>query len=554
MTQHPAHVCDSGLATALAERCGMLRLACWYQEVDSDTLIPPAMPTDRAADVNGSAVATWMRYEPLSDAVRQHALNWLSDTKAEPKPIEHKPGCWLVPTFTYRGRRVSGVMVGVTFAASVTEQAWFKAHCDGASVSVEAARLALSAYTWPGEVDLALLDSVFAKVVADGAEALAQMDAIDMFSEQLMDTYEQTNLLFVLSRLMNRIDDPAELIPTCCEQIMPVLPFNWIVTKFWEREQRVHGLTGTFSVSGRLPCDAERFEAMLSDQFADRHEGEWKRLQLPDDGGVAELVGSEVIAEPIMHDGRTVGVLLAGNKRGNNPMQSDVTSGELQFIEAASNMMGVFHENILRFDDQRRSFMGTLRALTAAIDAKDPYTRGHSERVAYLAAQLAEVMGLPPEEVERVHTTGLVHDVGKIGVPEKVLCKSGRLTSEEFDQIKRHPQIGYDILGAVPSIDPMLPGVLHHHERWDGRGYPHGLAGEDIPLLGRILALADTFDAMSSTRSYRPAMPREKVLAEIRECTGTQFDPALAPLFVELDFAEYDRMVERHRSLSDFAA
>ncbi len=132
--------------------------------------------------------------------------------------------------------------------------------------------------------------------------------------------------------------------------------------------------------------------------------------------------------------------------------------------------MGVFHENIARFDEQKQLFMGTLQALTASIDAKDEYTRGHSERVAYLGALLAEAMMMDDQAVELVHTTGLVHDVGKIGVPEAVLCKAGKLTDDEFAQIKRHPEIGHNILKGIPSIDAVLPAVLHHHERWDGRG------------------------------------------------------------------------------------
>jgi HD-GYP domain-containing protein (c-di-GMP phosphodiesterase class II) len=136
--------------------------------------------------------------------------------------------------------------------------------------------------------------------------------------------------------------------------------------------------------------------------------------------------------------------------------------------------------------------------------------------------------------------------VGKIGVPEAVLCKPGKLTDDEFEKIKLHPQIGYDILKDIPSLRDILPGVLHHHERYDGRGYPHGLSGEDIPLMARIIGVADTFDAMSSNRAYRAKMSRDVVLAEIARCAGTQFDPNLANAFLTLDLSEYDRMVANH--------
>src|SRR5690606_26088192 len=157
--------------------------------------------------------------------------------------------------------------------------------------------------------------------------------------------------------------------------------------------------------------------------------------------------------------------------------------------------------------------------------AKDRYTCGHSERVAMLARRIAQAAGLSGPQAERVHICGLLHDVGKIGVPEAVLCKPGRLNDEEFALITQHPAIGHRILKDIPMLEDVLPGVLHHHERFDGRGYPSGLAGQQIPLIARIIALADTFDAMSSTRSYRPAMPRERVLAEITREAGSQLDP-----------------------------
>ncbi|MCB1155754.1 HD-GYP domain-containing protein, partial [bacterium] len=172
----------------------------------------------------------------------------------------------------------------------------------------------------------------------------------------------------------------------------------------------------------------------------------------------------------------------------------------------------------------------------------------HSERVAHLSSQLALAVGYTPEEAERVDIAGLVHDVGKIGVPEAVLCKNGRLTDEEFAEIRRHPQVGYDILRGIPLLQDVLPGVLHHHERWDGRGYPSNASGDSIPQIARIICLADTFDAMSSNRSYRAAMPREKVFEELRKCAGTQFDPDLVGPFLALDFGAFDDMISQAAS------
>jgi hypothetical protein len=197
-----------------------------------------------------------------------------------------------------------------------------------------------------------------------------------------------------------------------------------------------------------------------------------------------------------------------------------------------------------RFAAERaQMFSGTLLALIRAIDAKDPYTRGHSDRVAMFAQLLARTAGLDDETVARSHLCGLVHDLGKIGVPEAVLRKPGRLTDEEFARIREHPTIGHRILSDIPQLQDVLPGVLEHHERWDGRGYPGGLAGESISLLGRIVCVADCFDAMTSARVYRPGRPIAEVLEEIRRCAGTHFDPALAEAFASIPLAQLESLV-----------
>jgi HD-GYP domain-containing protein (c-di-GMP phosphodiesterase class II) len=192
-------------------------------------------------------------------------------------------------------------------------------------------------------------------------------------------------------------------------------------------------------------------------------------------------------------------------------------------------------------------FLGMLEAITSSIDAKDRYTCGHSRRVALLTRQLAEAAGLDAPTVQRMHIAGLVHDVGKIGVRESVLCKQGQLTDGEFEEIRRHPDIGWGILKDIPNFDDILDGVRYHHERWDGGGYPSRLAGEDIPMPARLIALADAFDAMCSSRTYRSAMDREAVLQEINQNAGTQFDPTLVPHFLKLDFSEWAQLIEDHR-------
>ncbi len=234
---------------------------------------------------------------------------------------------------------------------------------------------------------------------------------------------------------------------------------------------------------------------------------------------------------PLERQGVRYGGLLALNHVDDG----EFGSPEVQLISAVAARSVDFLENVRLYDDLQQLFMGLLHALVSSIDAKDPYTRGHSQRVAWLSRHLAERLGLPAEQCSRVYLSGLLHDVGKIGVSEHVLRKTGRLSEEEFAEMKRHPEIGARILQDVPQIEDLIPGVLEHHERYDGGGYPGGLAGEQISLMGRIIGLADSFDAMTTCRTYRTAHPIPMAIAEIRRWSGTQFDPEMVDVLLRDD-------------------
>lgn len=173
-------------------------------------------------------------------------------------------------------------------------------------------------------------------------------------------------------------------------------------------------------------------------------------------------------------------------------------------------------------------------ALIEAVDAKDPYTRGHSERVNYYAMQLGKAKKLPEAELQTLYWASLLHDIGKIAVPDMVLSKLGKLDEDEYTLMKTHPERGFDILKNIEQLQKSLPGMRHHHERFDGDGYPHGLVGEDIPLHARIIAIADTYDAITSSRSYRPARGHDQAMATINEVAGSQLDPTLTALWNQL--------------------
>jgi diguanylate cyclase (GGDEF)-like protein/putative nucleotidyltransferase with HDIG domain len=172
--------------------------------------------------------------------------------------------------------------------------------------------------------------------------------------------------------------------------------------------------------------------------------------------------------------------------------------------------------------------------IASAVEAKDPYTYGHSRRVNIYAVALAEKTGLSADEVSVLSAAALLHDIGKVGIPDKVLNKKGKLSREDWEAIKEHPKLGANIISSVPRLAPAINSILYHHERWDGGGYPEGLRGEEIPLEARILAIADSFEAMTSARPYRPALSLEEVVMELRQGAGLQFDPGLVDTFVDI--------------------
>ena len=199
-------------------------------------------------------------------------------------------------------------------------------------------------------------------------------------------------------------------------------------------------------------------------------------------------------------------------------------AAEVELIRPVASLVGTQRTNGKLYGELKELLFGVIRSLTSAIDAKDPYTSGHSERVARIAVRLAEELGLSPNERGDLYLMGLLHDVGKIGVDDTVLKKTQPLTPDEYRQIQSHVSIGVHILADLKKLHHLLPGVAHHHESWDGTGYPDGLKGEEIPLAARILAVADSYDAMSSTRPYRRRMTPSAIDEVLRCGAGGQWD------------------------------
>ncbi len=375
---------------------------------------------------------------------------------------------------------------------------------------------------------------------------LAELEStISGFTAQLSGAFDTIDFLYSVGRSMRDPSRPEQFLDFVCDRLQVAIDFDWVAAGFTrgaEERGAPPEIVDHLFAGGEIPRPVTQSLRAMQSLIAKTPASNAPQV-LESVGGLPQNGRPQVLLQPLLRDATPFAAILAGGKRGEDPC---VSSYDIQLVEAAGSFVSAFLENVTLYAEQKKMFLGTVRSLTAAIDAKDRYTRGHSERVAHLAWLLARASGIPAEEAEHIRVAGLVHDVGKIGVPEAVLTKTGKLTDEEFDLIKRHPQIGYNILRDIPQLADVLPGVLHHHERWDGRGYPTGLARETIPIQARILAIADTFDAMSSTRSYRPGMPRDRVLAELSASAGTQLDPQLVPVMLALDFSFYDELVARH--------
>lgn len=490
------------------------------------------------------ARGSWLRSPTVAGAVAALARDWLGAEAPDVVPIAD--GLCLIPILEIVRRKRAGVIVVAAIGPEVFGTAFFaeaaaKAGVDPLAVKGMLAADAVYARAAAPRLATCLGWSLSDLVVATGHEA-----TLAGFSLKLAESFEEITLLQKLGRSMNQVAHPRKFVALACEELQQNLAYEWIAVQFVSDRRLARGMAGRLTMSGSLPLPRPRFDVEIQRRLADLSDGMSQAQVLevpamnPSDPGRAQ-----VLIQPVVREDRVVAAIIAGNKRGED---QEVSSTDIKLLETAAAFLTILLDNAILYDEQQLMFVGTLEALTSSIDAKDPYTRGHSERVAGLSAALAEAHGLSEEQVERVRLAGIVHDVGKIGVPEAVLCKTGRLSEEEFALIRQHPEIGYQILRDIPQFEDLLPGVLSHHERFDGKGYPNKLKGQDIPLMARIIGLVDAFDAMSSNRTYRSAMPRDRVFDEIAENAGSQFDPELVETFQRVDLARYDELVERHQA------
>lgn len=238
---------------------------------------------------------------------------------------------------------------------------------------------------------------------------------------------------------------------------------------------------------------------------------------------------TSILSLPLMGKEKLLGAVNLYNRLDGK----EFTQDDINIISTLVSHIGISIENAQLFAGIKELFLSTVKALSSAIDAKDPYTYGHSERVTQYSLEIARRLGLNSQAQEEIQLAALLHDIGKIGIPDEVLHKPDKLSDDEFATIKTHPFQGSKIMEHVKQLSDIIPGMKHHHERFAGGGYPDGLKGEEVPLAGRIISVADAFDAMTSNRAYRQGMSTQKALLKIKEASGTQFDPKIVDVFIE---------------------
>jgi len=446
-------------------------------------------------------------------------------------------GCMLAVPIHQR-RRLAGMVVACFLVRQSPQSEEFARACSIARLDRQAMAELCRASGCHEAGCAELMHSVLSWLVDDEQAKAVSEEELETLSDNLANTYEELSMLYRISGSMRVTQSGTEFFKNICQELLEVVHLQAAAVLL---NRRGHGDSADrMEYAGQLPLPAEQLRrvlrrhlqprlaasrsAIVDNQFAEHTAHLGGRVR-----GIRTL-----IAVPLTSGENLKGVLV-----GINKLTGEFDSTDLKLISSIGSQAAVFLENYQLYEDLQDLLMGMLHALTASIDAKDPYTCGHSRRVALISRRLAELSGFDRQRVGRMYLAGLLHDIGKIGMPEAVLLKTGRLTDEEYSAVKLHPEVGARILGGIRQMEDVVPVVLYHHERPDGRGYPRGLAGAEIPIEALIVGLADSFDAMTSSRTYRAAMPLDAVIAEIRRCSGTQFDPHLVERLLSLDLKAF---------------
>lgn len=338
---------------------------------------------------------------------------------------------------------------------------------------------------------------------------------VESLTRELSVRYEELSALYRISAQLKEQPTPRSLLSLILNQVQEILKTRYISLIILGEDSPLQEEAG----KEPAPLDLGRLWKNAREKVSFQKEG----VIINSDGTNRH----SILVVPF-YTNRILGFLQLADKISGE----EFTSGDKKLVSALAQVGAVALENVNLYQQLQDLFLGTVRSLSAAIDAKNPYTKGHSARVSEYALNLAGELNLTKQDRERLYLSCLLHDIGKIGIPGHILAKAGKLTNEEMNLTRLHSLSGAEILEGIKPLKDVIPVIRHHHEHFDGRGYPYGLKGNQIPFFARILTLADAYDAMTSDRPYRSKIPEDKAVKEIIDNKGKQFDPQVVDAFL----------------------
>ncbi len=364
-------------------------------------------------------------------------------------------------------------------------------------------------------------------------ETVNDLDAANAVLEQRLGEME---VIHEISQMTTSVTSKEDLLPLVTRLVRDKIGLDRAVVLVHDPDQaRVRaggaiGLVSGFSDTDSFPADAgilahvlESNEALLVPDLRADHRATDEEHRVFGDGSL--------LITPLYGKNAPVGLLVVGRTGGRGAFTED----DSRLIKLIANDLSGALENARLFEENERNYIEILSALVTAMEARDPYLKLHTERVRIKALALATELNLSEYELDLLDTGARLHDLGKVGIEDRILQKPGVLDDDEMDVMRSHPRIGDEIVRSMGRLREAKPIIRNHHERWDGNGYPDGLVADEIPLLAQIVTVADAFDAMTSRRSYREAMPRDRALSILHECAGTQFNPFLVEVFTAIE-------------------
>ncbi|NLW87358.1 MAG: HD-GYP domain-containing protein [Planctomycetes bacterium] len=524
-----AHDLVQAVVRAVQARAELLQVGLWAWDMDGELVAKPA-------DING--ICAKMHAAGLD--CRRACRSMSEKALGANEPICGVCPCGgvLLALPMMQRRRAVGVVaacfpVRQAYENGVLRELWRSLNLPAEELNAPGAAIRRTS------ADAQDLLNVIGWILERELSLLTSKGETEMLSSNLANTYEELSLLYQISGSMKVTQQPEDFFRGMCGELLDVMRVG-AVAAIINPPEKTHA-DQSVVLAGEPDISLQQVRMLASAHIAGEFRDNRPTLNNDFAPGRESQLGSihNFIAAPLIRDKSLMGMVIAMNRQG------DFDSADLKLLNSLANQASVFLSNSRLYAELQDLLMGMLHALTSSIDAKDPYTCGHSQRVAALSRVIAQQLKLPAQKVHEVYLAGLLHDIGKIGVPESVLCKPGRLTSEEYEKIKLHPTIGARILGGIRQLDDIIQGILTHHERPDGKGYPQGLKGDQVPLEGRIICLADVFDAMTSDRTYRKALTLDVVSKELNLHKGAQFDPQLVDLLLNMDMQKILEEIRR---------